>query len=339
MSNLIISMMKKKILFISMIALAIGSASYAAHNNANDDTDKKDVRIRIAKYKDDKTCAISYTFDDGLTEHYTLVYPYFEKLKFKGTFWINGRNISENEISIQDSTRMTWEQIKEMSDKGHEISNHGWAHRNHQKYSLDVIEEDIYKNDSAIYKHTGIMPRTFCYPNNKRTPDSFALASKNRVGTRTFQHAIGGRSTTESLDNWVADLIQNRKWGVGMTHGLTYKYDAFTDVEIFWDHLDKVKKQEDKIWIGTFAEVAAYNQARQNIKLDITHKRNEIAIIPNLQLDENIFFGMLTMRVDKKGMKKITVKQDNKRLPVQVFQEKAIFDFNPYGGKISIVLK
>ena len=31
--------------------------------------------INIARFKDDKACAISYTFDDGLKEHYTLVTP------------------------------------------------------------------------------------------------------------------------------------------------------------------------------------------------------------------------------------------------------------------------
>lgn len=38
-----------------------------------------DWNVYIAKYKQDKACAISYTFDDGLAEHYTLVAPQLEK--------------------------------------------------------------------------------------------------------------------------------------------------------------------------------------------------------------------------------------------------------------------
>ena len=34
-----------------------------------------DWNVSVAKYRHDKVCAISYTFDDGLAEHYTLAAP------------------------------------------------------------------------------------------------------------------------------------------------------------------------------------------------------------------------------------------------------------------------
>ena len=34
--------------------------------------------VRIAKFKDNKSAAISYTFDDGMKEHYTRVAPELE---------------------------------------------------------------------------------------------------------------------------------------------------------------------------------------------------------------------------------------------------------------------
>lgn len=63
---------------------------------------------------------------------------------------------------------MTWPQLREMSDNGHEISNHGWAHKNFARFPIEEIKEDIFKNDSAIFANTGVMPRTFCYPNNNK---------------------------------------------------------------------------------------------------------------------------------------------------------------------------
>lgn len=107
--------------------------------------------FKVAKYKGDKSAAISYTFDDGLVEHYTLVAPHLEKLNFRGTFWINGSRVNENAQLVKDSTRVTWGQLKEMSDKGHEISNHGWAHKNFSKFPIEEIRLDIQKNDSAIF--------------------------------------------------------------------------------------------------------------------------------------------------------------------------------------------
>ena len=102
-----------------------------------------DWNVYIAKYKQDKACAISYTFDDGLAEHYTLVAPQLEKRGFRGTFWICGSKINKDSETISDTTRMTWPQLREMSDNGHEISNHGWAHKNFARFPIEEIKEDI----------------------------------------------------------------------------------------------------------------------------------------------------------------------------------------------------
>ena len=104
--------MKKFSLFILSLLFCTGYMSGA------------DWNVYVARYKQDKACAISYTFDDGLAEHYTLVAPQLEKRGFRGTFWICGSNINKDNRNITDTTRMPWPQLKEMSDKGHEISNH-----------------------------------------------------------------------------------------------------------------------------------------------------------------------------------------------------------------------
>lgn len=86
-----------------------------------------DWDVYVAKYKQDKVCAISYTFDDGLAEHYTVVFPELEKRGFKGTFWICGCYIEQG--AAAKVPRMTWAQLKDMANKGHEISNHSWSHK------------------------------------------------------------------------------------------------------------------------------------------------------------------------------------------------------------------
>ena len=47
---------------------------------------------------------------------------------FRGTFAINGSKINSDGGLTTDTTRMSWEQVKDLSDRGHEISNHGWKH-------------------------------------------------------------------------------------------------------------------------------------------------------------------------------------------------------------------
>ena len=298
-----------------------------------------DWNVSVAKYRHDKVCAISYTFDDGLAEHYTLAAPQLEQRGFRGTFFINGSKVNKDERHIKDTTRVTWPQLKEMAEKGHEISNHGWAHRNFAKFPFEVLKEDILKNDSAIYAHVGVMPRTYAYPNNTKQGEAMAFVARNRVGTRLKQRSVGSKRTARDLEKWMETLIKTGDWGVGMTHGLTYGYDAFGNPQRLWEHWEQVKANEDKIWVGTFHEVVSYLKEREAIRLTVTEKKNKLHVVPELPLDKELFTEPLTMVVEGGTMKKVSARQGKKKLSVQLRSDKAIFDFDPFGGEIIVTIR
>ena len=316
--------MKKLILFISW--LTVFNNLHAADNE-----------VYVAKYKNDKACAISYTFDDGLKEHYTLAAPGLENLGFRGTFWVNGLSVETN--SDANKPRVSWEELKDMNKRGHEISNHGWSHKNLNRITLEEVATEIEKNDSIILANVGVMPRTFCYPFNAKNEEVLKMASKNRVDTRTKQIAVGGHSTPEKLDQWVNELLNTGDWGVGMTHGITYGYDAFNDSTVLWNHLRKVKSMEDRIWVGTFLEVASYIKERDNINIKVSEGKKQLKITPELQMDKNLFTEPLTLVVKREGIKSVEVKQGKKKLSAHIFPDKVMFDFNPYSGPIQVKLK
>lgn len=298
-----------------------------------------DWNVSVAKYRHDKVCAISYTFDDGLAEHYTLAAPQLEQRGFRGTFFINGFKVNKDERHIKDTTRVTWPQLKEMAEKGHEISNHGWAHRNFAKFPFEVLKEDILKNDSAIYAHVGVMPRTYAYPNNTKQGEAMAFVARNRVGTRLKQRSVGSKRTARDLEKWMETLIKTGDWGVGMTHGLTYGYDAFGNPQRLWEHWEQVKANEDKIWVGTFHEVVSYLKEREAIRLTVTEKKNKLHVVPELPLDKELFTEPLTMVVEGGTMKKVSARQGKKKLSVQLRSDKAFFDFDPFGGEIIVTIR
>lgn len=298
-----------------------------------------DWNVSVAKYRHDKVCAISYTFDDGLAEHYTLAAPQLEQRGFRGTFFINGSKVNKDERHIKDTTRVTWLQLKEMAEKGHEISNHGWAHRNFAKFPFEVLKEDILKNDSAIYAHVGVMPRTYAYPNNTKQGEAMAFVARNRVGTRLKQRSVGSKRTARDLEKWMETLIKTGDWGVGMTHGLTYGYDAFGNPQRLWEHWEQVKANEDKIWVGTFHEVVSYLKEREAIRLTVTEKKNKLHVVPELPLDKELFTEPLTMVVEGGTMKKVSARQGKKKLSVQLRSDKAFFDFDPFGGEIIVTIR
>ena len=298
-----------------------------------------DWNVSVAKYRHDKVCAISYTFDDGLAEHYTLAAPQLEQRGFRGTFFINGSKVNKDERHIKDTTRVTWPQLKEMAEKGHEISNHGWAHRNFAKFPFEVLKEDILKNDSAIYAHVGVMPRTYAYPNNTKQGEAMAFVARNRVGTRLKQRSVGSKRTARDLEKWMETLIKTGDWGVGMTHGLTYGNDAFGNPQRLWEHWEQVKANEDKIWVGTFHEVVSYLKEREAIRLTVTEKKNKLHVVPELPLDKELFTEPLTMVVEGGTMKKVSARQGKKKLSVQLRSDKAFFDFDPFGGEIIVTIR
>lgn len=299
---------------------------------------EKNELFSVARYKSDKQCAISYTFDDGLIEHFTLVFPKFEDLDFKATFWINGNTINEGEAGrMKEKPRTTWKQLKEMAQKGHEISNHGWTHKQLPKCTPEEMRFEIEHNDSVIEAKIGVKPVTFCYPNNSKNSEVIKAASKNRVGTRIEQFQMGRKSTPEILEEKLKSIMENHQWHATMIHGITYGYDAFPKVAILWNHLDRVKTLEDKIWIDTFQSVSAYTTEQKNVHLKITQNGKKWVIIPSLPLDKTLFNMPLTMVINKTILPNCIVKQKgNGKLKLTHFSDKILFDFDPNGGEIVI---
>ena len=153
--------------------------------------DDEEVKVSIAQYRGGRDAAISYTFDDGLLEQYTLVFPELEKRNIKATFAVNGGwmgCISAKKVC------MSWEQAREMAQAGHEITNHGWMHKNLTKLVGEERRFEIQHNDTVIFEQTGIFPRTYFYPGNRKNEEAIACASVDRVGTRIRQIDIGSRS-------------------------------------------------------------------------------------------------------------------------------------------------
>ena len=52
--------------------------------------------------------------------------PELEKRGFRGTFWVCGYYTEQG--ASAKVPRMTWDELREMSKKGHEVSSHSWAH-------------------------------------------------------------------------------------------------------------------------------------------------------------------------------------------------------------------
>ncbi len=253
--------------------------------------------VFVTKYKDGKKGCISFTFDDGDLDHYILVAPELEKLGFKGTFWIIGKKIDDGD-SIRP--RMNWTQLKELSHRGHEISNHSFTHGKLAQMSPEQARREIEMNDSAIERNIGIKPTTFCYPFNSDPDWLVRIAEENRMGTRRHQTGVGqqnNKSTPEKLQAWTDDVIDKGKWGVTMTHGITTGYDKWSEPQDLWDFLGYVKSRGEDLWVAPFCDVAEYRMLRDHINIDVKTTNNTVIVTTNSPLDSILLKNPVTVAI------------------------------------------
>lgn len=250
----------------------------------------------VTKFKHAKRAAVSFTFDDGDLDHYLLVAPQLEKRGWRGTFWVIGNTVDHGDTI---RPRMTWSQLKEMSERGHEISNHSWSHPKLVLMTPEEARRNIEMNDSAIVRNIGKKPVTFCYPFNADPDWLQRIAMEGRVGTRTHQTGIGqvnNKMTPEKLRDWTDNVIENGEWGVGMTHGITVGYDRWHRPQDLWDFFDYVKTKEDEVWIATFEEVAEYQAIRDNTVVNVIPLGDgSYRIVTECHLDPHLFDAPLTV--------------------------------------------
>ena len=290
--------------------------------------------VKVADYKDGKECAVSLTFDDSMKEHYTIVAPELEKRGFRGTFWMVGAWMPA--VAEADTTHFTWAEAKEMSDRGHEMSNHTWSHPYMTMLSDEDLANEIKKNDEAILANIGKPSTTFCFPYNAFNEKVIAAAMEGRVGARLKEFWLGGQnSPKEYLHKQVEDALAAGSWIAGMTHGINYDYDCYSDPTEFTDFLDYLKSLENRIWIGTFRDVAAYTAVAKDVTLTVEPAEKGVTVTPATTLDKALYETALTMTVNTDG-KKIKAEQDGKVLEVAYNGNNAYVTFCPFGGPVTI---
>jgi len=100
---------------------------------------------------------IMITFDDTKEDQYTIGAPEMEKYGFKGVFFVMT-------VSINRPHYMTKEQIKDLSDKGHEIAAHTWDHHMVTKYAGEDWETQLTKPKKKLEDIIGKPVNYFAYP-------------------------------------------------------------------------------------------------------------------------------------------------------------------------------
>lgn len=287
--------------------------------------------VYVAKYLGDRRAAVTYTFDDGLLEHYTRVFPELKSRGLKATFGVIGSKVGRD---MKGTPCLTWPMLREMAADGQEIASHGWEHRNVTTLAPEALRHEIERNDSAIADSVGTFPMTYFYPGNRKDSLAVARCEAGRVGSRLRQVSMGSKRDSAWMRRWVDGLMVRGDWGIAMTHGITTGYDALGDPSRFWAHLDYVSLLRDSLWVGTLAEVTAYVRERDNVRLDVSAGAGGITVTPRLTLDGAVYSQPLTLVV--RSPRPVRAVQGGRQLGVTMKEGRAVMDFDPNGGMITI---
>jgi len=301
---------------------------------------------RVAKFSGDRAAALSYTFDDGLRDQYTLAAPMLDEVGFKGTFFVIPGRVSE---TIEDAEKrkndkrawgtITWTELRDLAARGHEIGNHSWSHPGLAKLPLEAVEAELSRAAEAIAREIGRPPLTLAFPFNQSTPEIRELALRRHVAFRSCQFGVGGEKTTvESLNDWADRQVRDRSWGVVMAHGIGQGYAAFTDPEILRTHLRHVKSREADLWVDTFANIARYERERDTATLTIvSHRAGGMVCVLSGPLDPSLYDLPLTLVVEVPGSRSVRATRSGRELPARISANFVQIDAAPSPEPITLV--
>lgn len=90
------------------------------------------------------------TFDDGHLSNYRFAAPLLEKHGIRGTFFVIGSNISNK------PNYMTWEELRQLVFRGHEVQSHGWSHVPLNQCSENQLKEELVRSKKTLEDKLGI---------------------------------------------------------------------------------------------------------------------------------------------------------------------------------------
>ena len=319
--------MNRKLLITTISLLGAGACSVAASS----------PEISVCKFKDDKKAAVCLTFDDGCKDHLTEAAPLLKKYGYKGTFYIIVRRVPDK----TGNKKLTWPEIKQLADAGHEIGNHSMTHyqltkaKNKEALNYEIIAP------LAIFKDKiGVTPETFCYPGNSKNPEVIKLVESVHVGStkgRRFFYGSENFSLSQQ-EKWLDDAIDKGSEHQAMIHGIIPNgggWKPFKDASVFEGVLKNIKKRDKDLWVCTFADLCKYKKVRDSAKINVSQDNGNTAFDITSTEKFNI---PLTVKISPCS-EGITAEQNGKKLELTRCDNNGYINVIPGNGPVILKSK
>ncbi len=300
---------------------------------------------RIAKWFNNKQCAVSLRFDDNLDSHVNIAIPLLNKSNIQATFMINpGRN---NILINYNKHKDFWQ--KDVPLMGHRLGNHTWNHKGAK--DLEEAEYEIGEASRLLWK---------LYPEKSRL-NVFASGGGETWGGRRWHKAsyaykaiaekyflidlYDGTHTRVELNSdysekqiktyietaeadqkhlaFVFHKIGNESLFDFIKHMLTGYNNCFSEIK-FTDLLKELNKKRNSIWIAPLIDILKYKSECDSSSIELLDIKEPNVYVYNYsqKLDPNLYDHPLTLILPKALSKQNNkVYQDGCELSIERYQD------------------
>ena len=192
---------------------------------------------------------VALTFDDSLKDHLLIAAPMLEERGWRGTFCIVTDWVGK------DDKHLTWDDVRELVRRGHEIATHTESHPNLvsllEKGQEEEVRRQILASADKIAAETGIAPRFLFSPFCSQNETTARICAECGLRQAARPRYNFGSNNCDRVASLVAELRQK---GVNradiLTHGVSAAdhggWCPFADRESFRKHLDAIAELERK---------------------------------------------------------------------------------------------
>lgn len=288
----------------------------------DNDTQKPDINLSVAKWKDDKKAAYSPTYDDCyLIESHKRINTIHkeniitgDKRDIKGTlFW--------------DTANANWDMLNRsiLSENYLTMGSHTVTHPyDFSALPLNEMHSQLANSQDAIYKNTGKMPLTYAYPryivndNIINVVNKYYIAARwgsdygnnldgSKANSNDLSVGINDYNTTDyykikamcpatltpatTFDKWLDQTIEKQGWLVTSMHGVnslhpgSWKVQDDGELNKHYEYT-KTKIFDGSVWNDSFENVSKYLRERNSSTLESTNVEGFFKYKYNLSIDD-----------------------------------------------------
>lgn len=217
--------------------------------------------------------AVTLTFDDNPKGHIVHAAPVLERYGYRGAFCIITDGIGKS------ATRLTWDDVRELRRRGHEIVSHTRSHKNLVRLlaekGADAVLSELTESRDAIRRETGAAPRYLCFPFNHADAAVNALVCKSGMVPMGVARRNFGAGTTPAVFAACLDSIIAGKGGARdlLFHGITKEsggWNPLPSLAVFEACIAALAEREKKglIRVVGYEEFAGRRRGRLCLTFD-----------------------------------------------------------------------